>query len=235
MNLVLLEPGHVDPDGVATLEGEALAHVIGVLGKGVGDTLRVGALGGRIGTARIDRLSTRRATLQCTWERPPPPPSPVTLVLALPRPPMLRRILTAATSMGIKQIHLIQTARVDKSYWGTPSLAPDKIHRQLRLGLEQAVDTILPTVACHRRFVPFVEDTLPALAADGARIVADLVQDASPVAKLDGKVTVLVGPEGGLVDFERERLADAGFSAVHLGPRVLRVETAVVALLSRLG
>ena len=235
MNLLLLEAGQVDDAGGAVIEGPPLAHVINVLGKGVGDTLRVGVIGGLVGRATVTSLTTARAELACTLDTEPPRPSPVRLVLALPRPPMLRRLLAAATALGVKQIHLIQSARVDKSYWGTPSLTEAKVGEQLRLGLAQAVDTSLPEVHMHRRFRPFVEDHLPPLAGDGARLVADLVPNARPLRAAVGPVTLAVGPEGGWVDFERERFAAAGFCAVGLGPRVLRVETAVVALLARLG
>lgn len=234
MNLLLLEPEQVAPDGVARIDGDALAHVIGVLGKGVGDSLVVGVRDGKIGSATITELSTGAAELKIALTRDPPPPSWAHLVLALPRPPMLRRIFGHAAAMGVKRIDLVGTARVDKSYWGTPSLHADKVGHQLRLGLSQAVDTVLPEVHCHRRFLPFVEDELPTLAT-GQRIVADIAPGAAPIRPATGPVTIVVGPEGGLVDFERERLADQGFTAVTLGPRVLRVETAVVAVLARLG
>ena len=234
MNLLLLDADRVAPDGHATITGAALEHVRTVLKKGVGDTLVAGVVDGKIGTATIEAIGADEARVRCTFDRDPPPPSPVTLVLALPRPPMLRRVLFSAASMGVKAIHLIATARVEKSYWSTPSLQPDKIAEQLRLGLAQAVDTTWPAVELHRRFRPFVEDVLSDVAGDGARLVADPVPGAAPLEPARGPVTVVIGPEGGLVPFERERLAAAGFSSVHLGPRILRVETAVVAVLARL-
>lgn len=235
MNLLLLEPDALRADGGASICGEPVAHIVKVLDKGVGDSLVVGVLDGQIGQATITAMTATTAELQCSLCREPPPPSPVTLVVALPRPPMLRRVLSQATAMGVKQIHVIQTARVDKSYWGTPSLTPDKLGHQLRLGLTQAVDTVLPTVTLHRRFRPFVEDTLPEIAGNGARLVADLQPGALPLTAAEGPTTIVVGPEGGFVDFERECLALAHFRPVSLGPRVLRVETAVVAVLARLG
>jgi len=235
VNLLLLDVSQVDADGRATVRGTALEHIRTVLKKGAGDTLVAGVVDGRIGTATIESVDDGAATVQCTLHRDPPPPSVVTLVVALPRPPMLRRVLFSAASMGVKRIHLIATARVEKSYWSTPSLQPDKIAEQLRLGLAQGVDTRWPIVELHRRFRPFVEDALAGIAGDGARLVADPVPGAAPIEPATSPVTIVIGPEGGLVPFERERLAAAGFSSVHLGPRILRVETAVVAALARLG
>lgn len=232
MNLLLLDPSQL-ADGVATLDERQREHVQRVLGKAVGDTVIVGALGGRVGQGEIVELSRAQVRVRCSFDRKPPAPSRVTLVLALPRPPMLRRILGHVTAMGIKRIALIGANRVEKSFWDSHSLAPDAIAERLRLGLEQAGDTILPEVTLHRRFRPFVEDELPAFSDAAHRSFAD----AQPVATAPpehGSVLVAVGPEGGWVDFERDRWAEAGLSVFSLGPRPLRVETAVVAAVSRL-
>ena len=130
---------------------------------------------------------------------------------------------------------MLHTARVDKSYWGSSALTPPAVRAQLLLGLEQAVDTVLPAVEQAPRFRPFAEDRLPELLADSAGLVADPEATVICPADAPGAVTLVVGPEGGLVDFERQQLAAAGCEAVSLGQRVLRVETAVVALLGRLG
>ncbi len=234
MNLLLLEPSQLAEDGVATLDDRQLRHVTGVLGKAVGDTLVVGELGGRVGQGEIVALSRAEARVRCTFDREPPAPSRVTLVLALPRPPMLRRVLGHVTAMGIKRVALIGANRVEKSFWDSHSLTSAAIDEQLRLGLEQAGDTVLPQVTLHRRFRPFLEDELPTWTPTTHRFVADAGPTAT-VAPGEGSVLVAVGPEGGWVDFERERWADAGSTIFSLGPRPLRVETAVVAVIARLG
>ena len=234
MNLLLLAPSQLASDGVATLDERQRRHVRRVLGKSIGDTLVVGELGGRVGEGVIEALSEGQGRVRCTFDRDPPAPSRVTLVLALPRPPMLRRVLGHVTAMGVKRIALVGANRVEKSFWDSHSLATAAIDEQLRLGLEQAGDTVLPQVSLHRRFRPFVEDELPTWPAARHRFVADAGPTANE-APPDGSVLVAIGPEGGWVDFERERWADAGLSTFSLGPRPLRVETAVVAAVSRLG
>jgi RsmE family RNA methyltransferase len=204
-----------------------------VLGKGVGDSVRVGELGGLVGEGIVERVEDGRVLVRYTVSETPPEPSPVRLVLALPRPPMLRRILLHATTLGVKQIVLLHTARVEKSFWGSHALGQAAVAEQLRLGLEQARDTVLPTVALRRRFRPFVEDELRGWG--GRKLVAH-PDDAAPMARWSAEATtVVVGPEGGLVPFEVELLHEAGCRTVSLGARALRVETAVVALLARLG
>ncbi len=235
MNLLLIEPAERQAEGRARIGGRKLQHLRRILGKGEGDTVRVGELGGGLGEGTIERLEPEAAWLRYTATEPPPPPSPVQLVLALPRPPMLRRTLGHATALGVKRIVLLHAARVEKSFWDSHSLAPAAIDEQLRLGLEQARDTVRPQVELRRRFRPFVEDELVAWAGPGRRLVSDASTEAPSPVFAPEATTVAVGPEGGWVPFERELLAAAGFAPVSLGPRVLRVETAVVALLARLG
>ncbi len=152
-------------------------------------------------------------------------------MLALPRPPMLRRVLQAVTSLGVKRVVLLHTARVEKSFWQSHAVGAEEIRAQLLLGLEQGRDTVLPVVEQERRFRPFVEDRLPDW-AEGRRLVAH--PGGPPAASTPDPVTLVIGPEGGLVPFELELLAAAGFEAVDLGPRILRVETAVPFAIGRL-
>ena len=234
MNLLLLEPEEVDEQGRAQIVGRRAEHILEVLGKGVGDTVRAGIVGGDLGTASIEELSADRVlTLATDCKEPPPSKRPIDFVLALPRPPVFRRVLQHATSMGVSRIYLIQTNRVEKSYWSSPALEPHAIDEQLRLGLEQAVDTQRPEVHMRRRFRPFVEDELSKRA--GTVLVAHPHASRDCPVDVLSRTTIVVGPEGGLIPFEIELLESIGATVVTLGPRVLRVETAVVAVLGRLG
>ncbi|MEX1365138.1 MAG: 16S rRNA (uracil(1498)-N(3))-methyltransferase, partial [Nannocystaceae bacterium] len=150
MNLLLIEPLERIEPGLACVRGRKARHLRRVLGKVVGDVVRVGELDGRIGEGTIELMETDAVWVRYLATEPPPLPSPVDLVLALPRPPMLRRILQAVTSLGIKRIVLLHAARVEKSFWDSHSVAPAEIDAQLRLGLEQARDTVLPTVSLQR-------------------------------------------------------------------------------------
>jgi RsmE family RNA methyltransferase len=233
VNVILLEPDELVGD-TAIVRDRRAEHVRAVLGKRAGDSVRVGVLGGRMGQGTLVRVEPDEVELRCVLGDDPPPRSRVTLVLALPRPPVLRRVLQHVATAGVERVLVINAARVEKSYWRSPALQPATMRAQLVLGLEQGGDTIVPEVLLRPRFRPFVEDELPALAADSRALVADPGAPACPV-DVDGAVTLVVGPEGGLVPFELEALARAGFSRVGLGRRILRVETAVVALLARLG
>lgn len=235
MNLILLGPeDFVDGTSRVRLTGRRLEHVRRVHRARVGDTLRVGMLNGRLGTSRIARLDSEALEMDVALDHDPPPTLPVTLLLALPRPKILVRALHAATAMGVKRIVLMETWRVDKSYWQSPALDPPRLREQLMLGLEQARDTVLPDVRVERRFKPFVEDRLPALIAGTHALVAHPPASEPCPCEIAGPATLAIGPEGGFTDYEVGMLQHAGFAAGRLGERILRVEQAVPALLSRM-
>ena len=232
MNLILLFPDDFTGDTTVCLTGRRLAHVSAVHRAKVGDSLVVGVAGGGIGTGEVTRLDTHALELRVAIDTDPPPPLDVTLVLALPRPKVLNRTIAAATSLGVKRIYLINAWRVEKSYWKSPRLAEENLLLQRILGLEQARDTVLPSIELKRFFRPFVEDELPAV-IKGSRAVVPHPGAGEALTPADGPVTLAIGPEGGFIREEVESLQRIGFAAVSLGPRILRVETAVAVALAR--
>jgi len=234
MNLILLTQADFTAPDRVVLRDRRLTHMREVHRPELGDRLRVGMLDGAIGQAEVIELNDGSAELRVGFDRSPPPALPLSLVLALPRPKMLKRTLQSIAAMGVKDIWLINSYRVDKSYWGSPLLSDDAIHEQLLLGLEQAGDTLLPKVHLRKRFKPFVEDELPTLAAGRRALVAHPYDAAPCPAPSDEPTLLAVGPEGGFIPYEVNKLIEAGLSPIHLGPRILRVETAVPVLLARL-
>lgn len=228
MNLLLLLPSDLLDANTARITGRRYDHINKVLKANVGDELTAGWLNGKIGKATISAITTQHVTLNVTGLNDPPPPTlPVKLILGLPRPRMLHRLLQTVATLGVQELHLLQTARVEKSYWQTPLLAPEAVQEQLYLGLEQAKATQLPKVYSHKRFVPFMEDVLPETIKDCYGVIAH-----PGVSRLAAKpavaTTVLViGPEGGFLTQEVQRFLDLGFNPLDLGPRILKVETAV--------
>ena len=233
MNLILLFDEDFVAAGVAQLRGRRLQHVTAVHRAAVGESLVVGVAGGKIGTGVVTRLDDV-LELQVTLDREPPPPLPLTLILALPRPKVLNRVIASATSLGVKRIALINAWRVEKSYWKSPRLSADNLLAQRILGLEQAKDTILPDITMHRLFRPYVEKELALIACDTLALVAHPVAAEECPRAVKQPVTLAIGPEGGFIAQEVESLTRIGFTPVTLGQRILRVETAVAALIARL-
>jgi len=235
MNLILLfNDDFVDGTSRVRLQGRRLKHVLEVHRARVDDELCVGLVDDRIGTGRVILLDRGSLEMEVRLEQEPPAPLPATLILALPRPKVLRRVLRSVTAMGVKRIVLLNACRVEKSYWSSPALGPGSLRQELIAGLEQARDTMMPEVLLQPLFKPFVEDELPRLSKDTLALVADPGASFPCPRGAQGPVTLAVGPEGGFIPYEIEKLSCAGFSPVHCGERILNVEAAVPALLARL-
>lgn len=227
MNLLLLEPDDLIEADLAILRDARLQHILNTHRARVGDHLRAGLLNGRQGRAEILTLDEHQATLRLVLDEASPSPLPLTLVLALPRPKMLRRCLALVAELGIKQLYLLNSLRVEKSYWQSPLLEQEAIRKALLCGLQQVKDTRLPRVEIRRRFKPFVEDELPGLIGQQTALVAHPYSESDrPLTlPLAGASLVCVGPEGGFIPYEVEKLSAAGCRPLGLGSRTYRVET----------
>lgn len=234
MNLILLTPDDLINPTQARLAGRRFRHIAEVLRPSEGGALTVGLQGGRIGEGRLVRMDRDSLVMDLRLDRDPPAPLPLTVVLALPRPKVLRRVLFSLTVLGVKRIILVNAARVEKSYWQSPFLHDDAVRRQLIMGLEQSRDTVMPDVLLRPLFKPFVQDELPIPAKDAVALVAHPGAAEPFPRSVVGPAVLVVGPEGGFIPYELEVLCSAGLKAVHLGDRIMNVETVLPALVSRL-
>lgn len=234
MNLILLEDRDFISSDRVRLKDDRCRHIVRVLGAKKGDTLVCGKKNAKTGSGLILSLNSQSIEMQVCLDREPPPPLPLILVMALPRPKMLKRILQSLASLGVKEIFLINSRRVEKSFWDSGVLSEPDIQRHLDLGLCQAKDTLVPRVHLKRFFSPFVKEDLPKLSTNKKKILAHpKAQTFCPVG-LNCDTVLVIGPEGGFIDLEVQTLVDKGFEPMTMGPRILRVETAATALVSRL-
>lgn len=236
MNLLVLDPSEVD-GGEAILTGRRAEHLLRVLKVAPGDVIRVGVINGKLGSGRVLAIEGAAVRLAVELEREPTCDLHVELILALPRPIMLQRILKQATVLGVRRFYFIRSRRVEKSFFHSPVLESEKIRSLLLEGMEQAMDTWLPEVTIHHQFKPFIEDVLPTLAGQGliAHPDASGTLAGLPVSGEQGQRLLLaVGPEGGWSDYELQCFMDQGFYGFTMGNRILHVDTAVVSLLAQL-
>lgn len=236
MNLILLERADFLTDHQVSLRAgdQRFKHISDILDSQPGATLRVGELNGKMGIGTVEHRSDERIDLQVALDQIPPPKLPLTILLALPRPKMMRRILRTVAETGVQRLILLNTYKVEKSYWSSPAIAPNTIENYFREGLQQSRDTMLPQIEFARLFKPFVEDKLPALLAGTRGLIAHPGDyPACPVA-LNAAATLAIGPEGGFTPYEVEKLQEANMECVQMGPRILRVDTAVTSLVARL-
>ncbi len=224
MNLILLFETDFVSSHQVRLTDRRFQHIQSIFKAELGQTLVVGKINGLIGVGQITAFNKNFLEMDVTLQRQPPAALDLILIMALPRPPMLKRTLQCAASLGIKKIIILNFSRVEKNFWQASSLRPDAIQQQLVLGLQQAKDTVMPEVILKERLKPFVEDELPFLIKGRKAFVAHPSQKEGLPKKVSGGVVLIIGPEGGLVDFEVELLKSKGVQAVNLGSRILRFE-----------
>ena len=262
MNRILFEADEIR-EGVVTFDDVRAEHVLGVLHGEVGQTLKTGEVNGRIGTGEIVAIEGGRVTVRVCHDRESLKPW-VDLVLAPPRPRVMKRLLPQLATMGVGRIFLVGAKKVEKDFWGATLLKTENYRPLLIDGLMQGGTSILPTLETRRNFRKFVNDELDALCPSPRRLVAHpygsaatrtperpnprtleqsnprtleqsnprtLEQSNNPNNRT---ILLAVGPEGGWTDEEVELLEAHGFARYSLGPRILRTDTAVIALLARL-
>ena len=237
MNLLLLQDEDFQPDGTVHLTGRRAQHAREVLRAEPGETLRVGRLHGLTGTGEVLENVPGSLRLRVTLTEAPPPRAGVDLLLAIPRPKALKKVLPAVASLGVDRVVLVNAARVEKSYFDSKVLDTAFVQELLFQGLEQARDTKPPEVLVRERFRPFVEDELDSLFGPDALRLLPHPPARQPLratgAERAPRVVLAIGPDGGWVPFEAELLEAHGFRPFSLGPRILRVETAVPVLLGQ--
>jgi RsmE family RNA methyltransferase len=234
MNMVLLfEDDFISPEKVS-VSGRRAEHILSVHKAEKNKILTVGLLNGKMGKGTVAEIADNKIVMDVKLDIAPPEPLPLTLILALPRPKSFRKALHSATSMGIKKIIIIETWKVDKSYWKSPILETENIRDEIFLALEQAKDTVMPEVIFKRRFKPFIEDDAPALTEGIEKLIADPYATGLCPFNLKSPSSLAIGPEGGFTDYELKAFQNIGFKSVSIGARVLRVEFALAALTGRL-
>jgi RsmE family RNA methyltransferase len=233
MNLLLVEPGELGPGDTCTIGGDRAAHLRSVLGAAVGQVVRAGIVGGAVGEAEVISDDGAGFTLRFRALRTQAPPLAIDLVLAVPRPKVLTRVIETCSMFAVRRVDLTNAWRVDKSYLRSPRLAPDALARAARLGAAQGATTWVPELRVHARLMELLDAQFAAPA--GVRLVAH--PGAPPIEQVvatSAPVTIAVGPEGGWIDRELDTFVARGFAPVALASTILRVEAAVATALGQL-
>ena len=231
MNLVLL-PEQTDSTIWQINDARQVSHLKQHLDVKIGDQIKVGVLNQARYLAEVVEIQSNQMIVTPVEQQAIPNKLPVTLILALPRPKVLRRLIMDSVTLGVEKIVLLHSYRVDKSYWQTPFL--EQLDHYIQLGLEQAGDVIAPSILLEKRFKPFVEDRLSVWNHSQTTFVAHpYTTDALPF-NFNQPCQLMIGPEGGFIPYEIDLLKENGCHIHHVGNRILRTETAVSNILGRL-
>lgn len=244
MNLLLLQKAEVVGSRV-TLTGRRAEHLTRVLRVTPGQIVRAGILGHGLCDSKVESAEEGQVILQLGALRPAPRPR-VSLVLAVPRPKALSRIVAAASSFGLKRLVLINAWRVERSYFSSPKLKAERLEEDVRLGAEQGKQVWLPEITVVPSFRKFVEDLDPewfpamsstkvALHPESKMHLGQVLGERvpAPLAKEESLV-LAIGPEGGFIEAELVSLKRANYVETRLDTGPLRTEVAVAATLGQL-
>ncbi|HUR58656.1 MAG TPA: RsmE family RNA methyltransferase [Opitutaceae bacterium] len=230
MNLILFE-SHELAAPLARTDRRAV-HVLDVLRRVPGDSFDVGLLNGPRGRATLRTVESATLTLSFTWASPPAARAELALVIGLPRPQTARDILRDATTLGATALHFVRTEKGEASYAQSTLWSSGEWRRQVIAGAEQAFDPRIPTVTHGQTLA----EAIAALPRPASAVALDNYESPSPLGDFDlprqKPVALAFGAERGWSAAERDLLRAQGFAFAHLGPRVLRAETAVIAALS---
>lgn len=228
-------PGPLAAGSRRILEGDAANHILRVLRLRPGDPLTLFDGSGAEHAARIEEFRKSAVTVTVGDPSSPQRESPLRLTLAqgISRGERMDWVVQKSTELGVARIVPIQTERTVVKLDSQQSAR--KLHHWQAIAIaacEQCGRNTLPEVTAPRTLHDFLKEAdthaTRLLLSPAGRLRIDELTPAAP------RITVLIGPEGGLGEPEQRAALAAGFLAVRLGPRVLRTETAAVAALTLL-
>lgn len=231
MNLLLADESDRVQDTLH-IEGRRALHIRQVLQAKVGSRIVVGMVRQGEGSAQVLSIVHNQVVLGDLQIEAPQQIPRLRLVIALPRPKALRKLLQTAASFGVDHIDVINAWRVHKSYWNSPLVALDAMREELWLGCEQGRHCWLPTIEVQRFLVPFVEGLSD---FSGNKLLAHPGESdwlCSSVREA-GETTIAIGPEGGWIQREVSSFAASGFQSFSISDSILRSEIALAATLAQ--
>ncbi|MCR5415120.1 MAG: RNA methyltransferase [Kiritimatiellae bacterium] len=237
MNRILFEKDEIGPDGRVSFGGVRAEHVKRVLHGETGQTLKTGTVDGLAGTSVITAIEGDTVTVQTFHDTAMPQPW-ADLILAPPRPRVMKRLLPQLATLGVGRIALVGAKKTEKDFWGATLLKEENYRPLLIDGLMQGGTTAMPHLEMRRSFRKFAIDELDSMFPTEYRIVAHPYASAEkagaePKERRD-RLLLAIGPEGGWTDDEVALLEEKGFRRYSLGPRILRTDTAAIGLLVKL-
>ncbi|CDR97421.1 RNA methyltransferase, putative [Babesia bigemina] len=217
-----------------------IAHLRYVLKADVGKELKFGVVGSTLDSATVTAVDPKVITVRLSeaFRSHQPPQQPVVdLVVGLPRPKSLDKLLQYAASIGVARIKLVCSSRVELDYLKSHQLEPESIEHSLMLGMEQGVTTFMPDIQLFKSMGALQRDL--GKSQYSLRIIAhpgtpETLGSLQIVQHERGPILVAIGPEGGWLDHEVDYYEGLGFRKFNIGERILRAEVAAVAILSQL-
>lgn len=223
----------------AYISGSDVNHIVNVLRMKIGEELLISVKGDWDYLCKIEEIENDRVNLKLLESMEQRElPIKLTLLQGIPKSDKLEMIIQKAIELGVSEIIPVKTnrvvVRIDEKKTQT------KVNRWNAIAesaAKQSKRSIIPKVLKPQTIdnaLEIVKDygvkLLPYENADGIKKTKDILNS------LDSKnnIAVFIGPEGGFEEAEVKKSTDSGFEVITLGKRILRTETAGLALLSNI-
>ena len=223
----------------AYISGSDVNHIVNVLRMKIGEELLISVTGDWDYLCKIEEIENYRVNLKVLESMEQRElPIKLTLLQGIPKSDKLEMIIQKAIELGVSEIIPVKTNRVVVRIDEKKTQA--KVNRWNAIAesaAKQSKRSIIPKVLKPQTLdnaLEIVKDygvkLLPYENADGIKKTKDILNS------LDGKnnIAVFIGPEGGFEEAEVKKSTDSGFEVITLGKRILRTETAGLALLSNI-
>ena len=235
MNIIILTGKDKIDNHQYLLTDQRYLHIRDILKLERNDSLEIGILNGELGNAVVENINEERVILTIKEYYPvKKTTNQIEIVCALPRPQTLKKVLNISAAMGVSEISLVKAEKVEKSYFQSPLLKENNYTKFLIDGLSQGKLTTLPKVTINRRFKEFIKNKFPKkesiciLTNPGSRYYLSKLND------INNNLVIAIGPEAGWNQYEINFMKEAGFKEFKLSEKILRVENALVAVLSQI-
>ncbi len=238
MNIIILSEKDLVEKNIYKISDDRFIHIKNILKSEVGDVVEIGLLNSSIGTAEVLEINKTKVLLKTiSFKAKIEPPYRVDIICALPRPQTIKKVLNTCATMGVSNLYLIRSEKVEKSYFHSPLLNEDNYNKYLIEGLSQGKLTELPRVSIHNKFKIFFENFCDGIGSNSICLLAD-PNGENYLNKIEfsnsKNIILAIGPEGGWNDFEINLMEEKGFIKFKLSESILRVENAVTAALSQI-
>ncbi len=238
MNIIILTEQDKTTEDIYVVNDNRAEHINKILKSKKGDVVEIGLLNGGMGNAKITEITDRKVKLKLLNIKTFNTVEPIVdIICALPRPQTLKKVLNTIATMGVSNLYLIRSAKVEKSFYQSTLLIRENYTKYLLEGLSQGKRTKLPEVSVHKKFKLFFDDNFTKGNDNKIKLLADTGTDKF-LKKLKVKnkkhYVIAIGPEGGWTDYEIAFMKKYGFITFKLSQNILRVETAVTSALAQL-
>jgi 16S rRNA (uracil1498-N3)-methyltransferase len=219
-------------NGLAEIHGEEARHLTRVLRVEPGQQYEISDNHAAY-LAEIAEARGERVVFRIVEPIPAPPPvAPITLLASIVKFDRFEWIVEKSTELGVERIVPVAATRTEKGLFEASAKRAERWLRIARESSQQSRRVRMPAILPAVRFERAIAETAEYRCFLDEGAAPPLLATLPAERATTDRIAVLLGPEGGWTDAERQLATASGWRAASLGPQILRTETAAVAALA---